>query len=66
MNDLLKEELYHLIDACNDETLLQRVKALLIGDAGMKNWWDELEDGATGTETLVNYANLIEQHKNDK
>ncbi len=41
MNKAYKQELYQLIDNCNNEILLTEVKQLL-QSATEKDWWDEL------------------------
>lgn len=40
----LKKQLYALIDGCNDEYLLEEVKAVLESDKTGKEFWDELSE----------------------
>ena len=71
MNSSLKQELYQLINNCNDESLLQQVKALLLQTNSVKEWWDELieEDNYSITESekqvehgdFIIHANLMQQ-----
>jgi len=43
MNNTIKEELHQLIDACDNEALLQQAKTIL-QSSNVKDWWDELEE----------------------
>ena len=71
MNSSLKEELYQLINNCNDESLLQQVKALLLQTNSVKEWWDELteEDNYSIDEDekqvergdFISHTNLMQQ-----
>ncbi len=42
-NTLLKQELHQLIEACDNELLLQQARNILLSD-NVKDWWDELID----------------------
>jgi hypothetical protein len=43
MNKAYKQELYQLIDNCNNEILLTEVKQLLQSET-TQDWWDELTE----------------------
>jgi hypothetical protein len=43
MNILIKKELHELIDKCDNESVLEEVKALLESDK-VVDWWDELSE----------------------
>ncbi len=40
----IKKELHELIDKCDNQSILEQVKALLESDK-VVDWWDELYDG---------------------
>lgn len=40
----LKQQLHQLVDQCDNEELLEEVKALLESGNNEKDWWDELTD----------------------
>lgn len=40
----IKKELHELIDKCDNQSILEQVKALLESD-NVVDWWDELYDG---------------------
>ncbi|HEY6504312.1 MAG TPA: hypothetical protein VIZ28_10085 [Chitinophagaceae bacterium] len=42
MSDLIKKELHQLVDKCDNELLLEEVKAML--QTGDSDWWDELSE----------------------
>jgi hypothetical protein len=43
MDVLIKKELHELIDKCDNESVLEEVKALLESDK-VVDWWDELSE----------------------
>ncbi len=43
MDILIKKELHELIDKCDNESVLEEVKALLESDK-VVDWWDELSE----------------------
>jgi hypothetical protein len=43
MDILIKKELHELIDKCDNESMLEEVKALLESDK-VVDWWDELSE----------------------
>jgi hypothetical protein len=43
MDILIKKELHELIDKCDNESVLDEVKALLESDK-VVDWWDELSE----------------------
>ncbi len=44
MNTLLKRELHHLVDKCDDQTLLEEAKEFLEAGRDTGDWWDELSE----------------------
>jgi Ni,Fe-hydrogenase III component G len=70
MDASLKEQLYKLIDDCDDEALLMQAKNILQPEV-VKYWWDELtEDDKTSLATseqqyeqgnFITHAQLMQQ-----
>ena len=62
MNNTIKEELYQLIDNCDNEVLLQEAKTILQSN-NVKDWWDELteedKDNLTISEKEYDNGNFI-------
>ena len=44
MNPELKQKIHSLVDNCNDELLLEEVKAVLESDQSGKEFWNDLEE----------------------
>jgi hypothetical protein len=57
-NKPIKEELYQLIDKCDNELILEEAKDLLETGKAAKDWWDELteEDKHLIKESEVQYG----------
>ena len=57
MSDNKKDELYHIIDDCTNESVLYETQRLLESERGMSNWWNELsyEDKYMLTESEIEY-----------